>query len=91
MVGLDSPTTKEHSKPMLRRGVSTISRIEVRRRQMHMTQAELAEKVGVTQGAISMIENGDRSPSLDVLIKLASVLNCKLDDLVMVNREEDAG
>ena len=56
-----------------------------------MTQAELAEKVGVTQGAISMIENGDRSPSLEVLIKLASVLNCKLDDLVMVNREEDAG
>lgn len=58
---------------------------------MHMTQAELAEKVGVTQGAISMIENGDRSPSLEVLIKLASVLNCKLDDLVMVKREEDAG
>lgn len=54
-----------------------------------MTQTELAEKVGVTQGAISMIENGDRSPSLDVLIRLASALNCTLDDLVKVKREDE--
>ena len=59
-------------------------------RTLHfMTQTELAEKVGVTQGAISMIENGDRSPSLDVLIRLASALNCTLDDLVKVKREDE--
>ena len=47
-----------------------------------MTQAQLAEKAGVTQGAISMIELGKRVPSLDVIVKIAFALGCTVDDLL---------
>lgn len=48
-----------------------------------MTQKELAEKLNVTQGMISMIESGDRNPSLEVLVRLANVLGVTVDDLLM--------
>lgn len=60
----------------------TIVNIEQRRNDLDMTQAKLAEKVGVTQGAISMIERGERVPSLDVIIKLAEALGCTVDELI---------
>lgn len=47
-----------------------------------MKQSELAEKAGITQGAISMIENGDRTPSLPVMVRIAAALNCTVDDLL---------
>lgn len=51
-----------------------------------MSQTELAEKAGVTQSAISMIENGDRMPSLNVLTRIAEALGCTAADLL----KEDA-
>lgn len=60
----------------------TIVNIEQRRNDLNMTQAKLAEKVGITQGAISMIERGERVPSLDVIIKLAEALGCTVDELI---------
>lgn len=45
-----------------------------------MTQTELAEKVGTTQGMISMIERG-KMPSLKLLMRIATVLGCTLDEL----------
>lgn len=47
-----------------------------------MSQAKLAEKLNVCQGMISMIENGDRNPSIDVLIRMAEVLNVTVDKLI---------
>ena len=49
---------------------------------MNMSQTTLAEKVGISQSAISMIENGERTPSLGVLLKLADVLGCTVGDLL---------
>lgn len=59
-----------------------MSKIEKRRREMKMNQAELAAKVGVTQGAISMIENGDRTPSLGLMARIAAVLESTIDELM---------
>ena len=36
-----------------------------------LTQAQLAEKVGVTASCITMWENGNRSPNISTLKKLA--------------------
>ena len=47
-----------------------------------MTQAVLASLVGVGQGYISALENGNFTPSFEVLIKLARALDCSLDELV---------
>ena len=56
--------------------------IEKRRRDLGMRQVELAEKVGMTQGAISMIENGERTPSVSALVEIAKALKCSVDDLL---------
>ena len=47
-----------------------------------MTQKELADKLNVTQGTISMIENEDRNPSVDLLIRMANVFGVPVDELI---------
>lgn len=45
-----------------------------------MTQAELAEKVGVTRQTIIAIEQGKYSPSLEVAFQIARALGVRLDE-----------
>lgn len=49
-----------------------------------MTQAQLAEKSGVTVGLISAYENGRRIPNAYTLWKLADALDCKVDQLYKI-------
>ncbi len=51
------------------------------RKHRGMTQASLAEKVGVQQAAIAQYEGGKREPAVKVLKKLAEALHVDLDDL----------
>ncbi len=44
-----------------------------------MTQAELAEGVGISQSHLSRIETGRYSAGLDILNKIADVLGMELD------------
>ena len=46
-----------------------------------MTQAELAERVGVTRQTIIAIEQGRYSPSLEMAFQIAGALRVKLDDV----------
>ena len=46
-----------------------------------MTQAELADKVGMTRQTIIAIEQGRYSPSLEVAFKIARVLGAPLDEV----------
>ena len=46
-----------------------------------MTQAELAERVGVTRQTINAIEAAKYSPSLDLAFKIACVFNTGLEDV----------
>ena len=52
-----------------------------------MTQIELAQAVGLSDQAICTYEIGTREPSLETLRKLASVLECTIDELI--GKEED--
>ena len=47
-----------------------------------MTQGQLAEAVGCTQKDVSRWERGVYSPRVDVLVKMAEVLGCSIDDLI---------
>lgn len=51
------------------------------REEMGWTQAQLAEKTGITPAAICQIEKGDRIPTISVLYKIAQVLQVSLDYL----------
>ena len=46
-----------------------------------MTQAELAEQVGVTRQTIIAIEQGRYSPSLEMAFQIAGVFGVSLDDV----------
>ncbi|MDR7161435.1 putative transcriptional regulator [Arthrobacter sp. BE255] len=46
-----------------------------------MTQAELAERVGVTRQTVIAIEQGRYSPSLEMAFQIAHVLSVPLEDV----------
>jgi len=56
-----------------------------------MTQAELAERVGVTRQTIIAIEQGRYSPSLEMAFQIAGVFGVPLDDVFQYPDEQGAG
>jgi putative transcriptional regulator len=46
-----------------------------------LTQAELADAVGVTRQSINAIERGRYDPSLELALKLADEFDCAVEDL----------
>lgn len=56
--------------------------IKDRRQDMRLTQAQAAERIGMTQAQWASIEADRRSPTLDTLERVAKSLKCKTRDLV---------
>jgi putative transcriptional regulator len=54
-----------------------------------MTQAELAERVGVTRQTIIAIEQGRYSPSLEMAFQISAILGRRLDEVFHYEPEED--
>ena len=52
-----------------------------RRKEAGITQANLAEAVQVSRKSINAIENGIYIPSTVLSLKIAMVLNCRVEDL----------
>src|SRR6266704_2196539 len=57
-------------------------RLKAARQRAHVSQAELAASLDVTQTAISYWEAGRRLPGIDDLIRIASALDTPLTDLL---------
>ena len=55
-----------------------------------MTQAELAQRIGVTRQTIIAIEHGRYSPSLEMAFQIAHALNVSLDDVFQYQQPEGA-
>lgn len=51
------------------------NRIKVRRKELNIKQAELAEKLEISNNHMSSIENGRQKPSLDTFIGICNYLN----------------
>jgi DNA-binding XRE family transcriptional regulator len=49
-----------------------------RRKELGLSQAEVAELVGTTQSAIARLESGGRPPRIDTLLRIADALDCEL-------------
>lgn len=50
-----------------------------RRAELGLTQAELAERAGMTQPQLSRLESGGATPTVPLLARLASALDADLD------------
>jgi transcriptional regulator with XRE-family HTH domain len=59
-----------------------VTEIRRLREERGISQHELAQALGVTQGAVSHWENGVRKPDIDDIVKIAQLFNCKVDDLI---------
>ena len=55
-----------------------------------LTQEDLAGKIGLTRSAYTMIENGDRTPSLRTAKALADTLGVTVDQLIADSEETGA-
>ncbi|CAH1856299.1 helix-turn-helix transcriptional regulator [Convivina intestini] len=68
---------------MKAKGISSImiNRIRKYRKQKGMTQADLAQQVGIARQTVNLIENGKYNPSLDLCIRICQCLNTDLNTL----------
>lgn len=59
------------------------TRIKIRRKELKIKQAELAEALGISNNHMSSIENGRQKPSLDTFIAICSSLKVSPDYLLL--------
>jgi len=63
--------------------------VKAARTENKITQERLAEMIGVAPSHVKQIESGSRSPSVEVLYKLARTLNFSVDDIFFPGRTGD--
>ncbi|MGO2082221.1 helix-turn-helix transcriptional regulator [Vagococcus sp.] len=64
------------------------NRIKVLRAEKEWTQAELAERIGVSRQAVISIEKYKYLPSLELAFKIAYVFNLPLTEVFYPEEEE---
>lgn len=62
--------------------------IKVERAKKDFTQADLAERVGVSRQTINSIEKGRFIPSTLLSLKIACVFNEKIDNIFILDEED---
>lgn len=73
-----------------------LTQLKIKRKAVGLNQTALAEAIGVTPGAVSQWESGLTNPTLETLVKIATVLHCTVDDLLTetepktLNEEDNA-
>ena len=61
-----------------------VNRIKQRRTELGLTQAELAERVGVTRKTVNTVENAVFTPSTILALKLAESLGLSVEQLFWI-------
>ncbi|MGG8343277.1 helix-turn-helix domain-containing protein [Streptococcus uberis] len=59
------------------------SQLKILRQAKNLSQEALAEQLFISRQAISKWENGDATPDLENLVKLAEIFKVSLDELVL--------
>ena len=62
-------------------------RLKELRAQAGLTQKQLAEQIGVTKSVVSFYELRERTPSPEILVKLAAVFHVSTDYLLGIERQ----
>jgi putative transcriptional regulator len=63
------------------RAAGTANPVRERRKEQRMTQAELAELVGVSRQTIIAVEQGDYAPSVYLALRIARTLGGTVEEL----------
>ena len=62
-------------------GRKMISNVELQRKRIGLTQTELSERTGISRRSLSSIEKSAVIPSVDIALKLATILNTTVEEL----------
>lgn len=79
LVGMSSQLYVEAMVRASARG--RVNRVRAHRRALEITQADLAEQVGVTRQTIVALEGGDYAPSVYLALALADALGTSVEVL----------
>ncbi|MBS5220631.1 MAG: helix-turn-helix transcriptional regulator [Streptococcus parasanguinis] len=66
-------------------------RLKELRKQAHLTQVELAKRLGIGQSSYADWERGKKKPTQENLVKIAQILNVSVDYLVGNSENKDEG
>ncbi len=58
-----------------------VNKVKIARIEKDLTQAQLAQKIGVTRQTIGLIEKNEYNPSLQLCVAIAETLDKTLNDL----------
>lgn len=72
-----------------KQGGDILTYIQYYRELRGITQVVLAKKLGVSQGAVSNWENGDRKPDVFMMKQIAEILDCTVDELLTEPKKEE--
>ena len=64
------------------------NRLKEYRAKINVNQTEMGKLVGVSRQTISQIERGDYSPSVTLALKIAQVLDAKVEDIFSYEEDE---
>ena len=53
-----------------------------RRKELGISQEELAMRIGTDQGYVSLLETGQMNTTLDMIERICEALECEVGDLV---------
>lgn len=65
-------------------------KMKFRRIELDMSQAELAQKAGVTRQTIGLIEAGEFNPSIKLCNKICRALGVTLNDIFWEEKDDEA-
>ena len=65
--------------------VDCSEKLRALREAKHLTQAQVAQKIGVSKAMISAYETATKVPSIEVLIRLSRLFGVKVDYLVRID------
>jgi len=65
-----------------------LNTLKEERARLGLTQAELADRVGVSRKTINTVENGIFIPSTILALRLAAALDRRVEDLFRIAPEE---
>ncbi|MGN2635474.1 helix-turn-helix domain-containing protein [Nocardia takedensis] len=77
--GVVEPDAVVEARREIRLAMALARAVYDRRIELGLTQAELADRAGLTQAKISRIEGSDTMPTLPLLAKLAEALDATLN------------